>query len=114
MLVIRPDDRTARWLCSARVALVYDALGDGTAAAARSLGDALHVAVRPLEETVARDQVEQQTADAMRTLQSVADLHRGETVVLVVAEPGGPLEVRIDGDGVVIEPLSDDSGGGPR
>jgi hypothetical protein len=91
--------QAASGLAAERVAMVYDGQPAVASSAAEALAAALRVPVRPLDEPVAADAVLAQKPPAMRLLRDIADLHRGETVV-VVTETGSPFRVEVDADGV--------------
>jgi hypothetical protein len=107
-LVCRPDASLAEELRHERVAAVYvDPPGPGAAA----LGDALGLPVQALARPVALDDVLAQEPKALAALRDLADLHRGETVVVgVQGEPGRCVEVVVDGDGVVVGAVSPGAG----
>jgi hypothetical protein len=117
VLVLHADDEARSWLAGERVALVYDgAAGDprrdaaggdqGDGGSVQALARGLGVGARTLDVAVTRAQVQRREPVAVRALQELADVHRGETVVLAVAEPGPLVEVRIDGDGLVMQTRS--------
>ena len=104
VLVCAPDAATAESLRYERVAAVYDGPpGSGAA----ELGDALGLPVQVLARPVAVDDVTARAAEALGDLRELADLHRGETVVVTaVGRPGRRLDVAIDGDGVTMVEIS--------
>ena len=99
------DGAAAGWLPGERVARVYDGQHEVASAKAVALAETLNVQARALEERVSAGDVRAHAPAAMRVLRDVADLHRGETVVILTATEA-PFEVRIDGDGVLVEPLA--------
>lgn len=100
LLVCGPTASTAETLRHERVAAVYEP-GRGSGAAV--LADALGLPVQVLPRPVAAADVRVRDGEAIDVLRELADLHRGETVVLVAdGEPGERLEIAIDGDGVHI------------
>jgi hypothetical protein len=104
VLVCAPDAATAESLRYERVAAVYD--GPPGSGAAR-LGDALGLPVQVLARPLAVDDVLAQAPEALGDLRELADLHRGETVVITaVGRPGRRLDVAVDGDGVTMDEIS--------
>lgn len=90
-----------------RVAAVYDGTGGrgGAAAAdlARGLGLTVQVTARPFSaaDVLARG------PEALEQLRDLADLHRGETVVVAATGAHGQrVEVAVDGDGVSVAEVS--------
>lgn len=79
------------WSAADRVAMVYDARGPG--------GSCVE-GTRSIPRLAAGDVLERDP-DTMTALRDLADVHRGETVAVLVEE-GPDLTVRIDGDGVEI------------
>ena len=104
LLVCEPEASTAEALRHDRVAAVYDgAPGPGGAALARALGLPVQVLARP----IALVDVLGRTPEALGALESLADLHRGETaVVTVVGRAGSRAELCADGDGVRLAEVS--------
>jgi hypothetical protein len=96
LLVCGPDASLAEELRHERVAAVYvDPPGPGAAALAGALGLEAQALVRP----IALVDVLERDPGALATLGDLADLHRGETVVVdAVGEQGHRLEVALDGD----------------
>lgn len=99
-----------------RVAVVYDGSGEelpGGVTFAERLAASLAVPHRPIPHGPAPhrpvppplvvDDVAGRSPAALEVLGDLADLHRGETVVLVVGgAPGSRLDVHIDADGMVV------------
>ncbi|MGH3330822.1 MAG: hypothetical protein ACRDPJ_05880 [Nocardioidaceae bacterium] len=86
-----------------RVAMVYDASADRPAGKAQVVAEALRVSARPLDRTIDVLELLARQPAAMDALRELADVHRGETVlVLAAGHATGVLEVSIDGDGVVV------------
>jgi hypothetical protein len=88
-----------------RVAAVYDAPphADGAAALAGALGLPLQELTRRL--TVA--EVAAESPEALDVLRDLADLHRGENVLVVGKGPAGQrVDVSVDGDGVTVVEVS--------
>ena len=104
LLLGDPGASAARALRHERVAAVYDGPpGSGAAELARALGLPVQVLARPitLAGALARE------ADALGDLRDLADLHRGETVVVAaVGGPGARVDVALDGDGLTIREVS--------
>jgi hypothetical protein len=96
--VCEPDASTAQSLRHERIAAVYDGPpGTGAAALARVLGLPVQVLARP----IALVDVLDRAPEALSDLGDLADLHRGETVVVGAAGPAGSrAEVSVDGDGL--------------
>ncbi len=103
LLVSAQDTEVLGRLPGQRVAMVYDGQGS-VSEQADALGEALGVPVRALGEDLAVGAVRAQEPAAMQVLRDVADLHRGETV-LVLLETETAWEVSIDGDGVAVTPV---------
>ena len=98
-LLSGPSAADAERLRHERVAMVYDgpprASGGSTA-----LAEALGVPLGVLSTPVALDDVRSGGGDAMAVLREVADVHRGEAVVVVVAGADGEIvELSLDADG---------------
>lgn len=91
-----------------RVAAVYDAPpGPGAHALGRALGVPVQVLARPIRV----DDLLTRTDRALDALRDLADLHRGETVVVAAeGSPGRRVDVAVDGDGVAVEEVSRGSG----
>jgi hypothetical protein len=108
LLVCGPDASLAEELGGERVAAVYaDPPGPGAAALARALGLEAQALARPiaLVDVLHRD------PEALATLTDLADLHRGETVVVdAEGEAGYRLEVALDGDGPSMGEVSREAG----
>ncbi len=104
ILLTTLDGATADVLRHERLAAVYDA---PPGAAATGLAAALGIPATALVRPLALEAVLVRESLAVETLSELADVHRGETV-LVVAEgrPGRRVEVAIDGDGVAVEEVS--------
>jgi hypothetical protein len=97
--VCAPVASTADDLREERVAAVYAA--PAAAEVASALGGALGVSAFDLERQVALDGVLAGQPDDIAVLEELADLHRGETVVVVAAgQPAQRAEVVVDADGV--------------
>lgn len=108
ILLTSLDGSSADVLRHERLAAVYDA---PPGAAATALAAALGVPGTTLARPLALEAVLTRESSALEALSELADVHRGETV-LVVAEgrPGRRVEVAIDGDGVAVE----EGGAGPE
>lgn len=95
---------TAEGLRHERVAAVYDG-PPGTGAA--PLGPALGLPSQALAEELRLDDVLAHEVDALAALSDLADLHRGETVVVTGrGRPGQRVDVSVDGDGVSVVEVS--------
>ena len=109
MCVPVEDGADVARLRAERVAMVYDAAYDGVAGRpsglAEVLGLSLGVPSRALGARLHTDRVRVQEPETMQVLRDVADLHRGETVV-VLLDGNDQLELRIDGDGVAFGPTA--------
>jgi hypothetical protein len=99
LLVPPQEEGVAGSLRLERVAAVYDAAG--AAAGAGALARELGVPARPCPAPVRMVDVRTGAPEALAVLADLADLHRGESVV-VLAEgaPGERLEASLDDDGV--------------
>lgn len=87
-----------------RVAGVYDA---PPGAAATGLAAALGVPAIPLARPLSLEAVLARESIAVDVLAGLADVHRGETVVVLAeGRPGRRVEVAVDGDGVTVQQLS--------
>jgi len=114
LLLSEPDASVAQGLRHERVAAVYDGPPapatdeePSRAAGAAALGDALGLRVQVMARRLSAADVLARAPEALDELRDLADLHRGETVVVVVAgKPGGRLEVWVDGDGVSVRGVS--------
>lgn len=108
VLLAAPGRADAESLRHERVAAVYDGPpGSGAAALAGALGLPVQVMARSLviAEVLAR------APESMTALGGLADLHRGETVVVVAeGRPGQRVDVTVDGDGVTFRDLSPEAG----
>ena len=104
VLVCAPDAGTAESLRHERVAAVYDGPpGSGAVALGHALGLPVQAMARPMAaaDVLARD------PEAVGELRDLADLHRGETVVVaVLGHPGQRVDVALDGDGLTVEEVS--------
>ncbi len=99
---VRPEP-WAEALRNERVAAVYDAPphADGAQALAGALGLPVHAMTRRL--TLA--EVAAASTVALDVLRDLADLHRGETVVVLADGPAGRrVVVTVDADGVTVDP----------
>jgi len=102
------DEATTDLLSVERVAGVYDGQrhgrggpedGSGLGVLAGRLG----LAVQRTDAPVVLEEVRARTPSSLRVLTGLADLHRGETVVVRgVGAQGTRLEVLVDADGVVV------------
>jgi hypothetical protein len=108
VLLATPDPADAETLRHDRVAAVYDGPpGSGAAALAEALGLPLQVMAHPL--VIAG--VLAQAPEQMTALGGLADLHRGETVVVAAeGRPGQRVDVTVDGDGVALTDLTPEAG----
>jgi hypothetical protein len=114
LLLSGPDASAAQGLRHERVAAVYDGPparttdgGPSRAAGAAALGDALGLPVRVMARPLSLPDVLAREPTALDELRDLADLHRGETVVVLVAgEQGRRVEVAVDGDGVSVREVS--------
>ncbi|HET7356441.1 MAG TPA: hypothetical protein VFJ09_07170 [Nocardioidaceae bacterium] len=105
LLFLSPDDEeTVAELAAARVATVYDGQHAAASKRAVDLAAALRVRAASLGEPVTAHEVRSQRPEAMRVLGEVVDLHRGETVVVLV-DTTEPFRLNVDADGVRLEPL---------
>jgi len=108
IVVSSVDDLDVETLTEDRVAAVYDgrpaAGGSGPMAGdLLALADRLGLPVVPTEQRVLLEEVRERAPYALAVLSSLADLHRGETVLLRAdGEPGGRVDVGIDGDGALV------------
>jgi len=103
LLLADPDASTAATLAHERAAAVYDGGGSG----AQALAEALGVPARGLEQPLTIAGVLARDAGALRVLDDLADLHRGETVVVTAqGSPGRRVEVAVDGDGQTVAEVS--------
>jgi hypothetical protein len=106
LLFLSSDDEAAVAKLSAeRVAMVYDGQHAEASKRAADLAAALHVRVVSLAEPVTTDGVRNQEPDTMRVLGELADQHRGETVVVVLTDTPEPFRMKVDADGIQLEPL---------
>lgn len=99
-----PDASLAETLRQERVAAVYDGPpGSG----ATALGDALGLPVQVMSRRLVQADVLARHPDALGELCDLADLHRGETVVVLAEGTHGQrVEVAVDGDGVAVREVS--------
>lgn len=96
------DDAAVDRLRDERVALVYDA-DPGGADELRMVAERLGVVVAPAGGRVSVVDVRDRTPSAIDVLRDLADLHRGETVVVRAQGEGETwLEVLVDNDGVTV------------
>ncbi|HEX6247893.1 MAG TPA: hypothetical protein VFZ64_08495 [Nocardioidaceae bacterium] len=104
ILLTTLDGSAADALRHERVAAVYDGPpGPG----AHALGRALGVPVQAMARPVLAPEVLGRSADALDVLADLADLHRGETVVVAAGgDPGQRVDVTLDGDGVRVVEVS--------
>lgn len=103
VLLSAPDVATAERLRFERVAAVYD----GPPGSAEQLGATLGLPVQALARPLAIDDVLAREPAALAELSGLADLHRGETVVVTaVGRPGRRVDVAVDGDGILVEEVS--------
>jgi len=88
-----------------RVAAVYAGTRDDAGPATR-LGEGLGVPVHPVVELTVEGVLDQ-APETMEVLAELADLHRGETVVvLATGDRPRRVEVTVDGDGTRVEEVS--------
>jgi hypothetical protein len=124
VVVACPDAATGRALLNERVAAVYvaplGAVRERPAAPPGSAGKWPPAAVgatemagvwglrpQPMSRPVAVADLLRRAADALDVLRELADLHRGETVVVVgEGDPGHRVDVALDGDGGVVHEVS--------
>jgi hypothetical protein len=109
LVLADPDGAAAGSLRHERVAAVYGAPphADGLTALAGALG----VPLRAVERRLTVAEVVAESAGALDVLRDLADLHRGETVVVAGEGPAGQrVEVSVDGDGVTVVPVSPGAG----
>jgi hypothetical protein len=116
ILLTSLDGSAADALRHERLAAVYDAPPGATpteppteppTAAVTALAAALGVPVTALARPLALESVLARESLAVDALTELADVHRGETVlVLAEGRPGRRAEVAIDGDGVAVEEVS--------
>lgn len=101
-----PDARSAAdGLRHERVAAVYDAPPRADAAVA--LAGALGLPLQELARRLTVAEVAAESPEALDVLRDLADLHRGETVVVVGEGPAGRrVDVSVDGDGVTVLEVS--------
>ena len=97
------DEAAAARLPEERVAAVYDGHHHPASAEATDLARTLGVPVRSLEDGVSAERARARDPETMRVLGEVADLYRGETVV-VLTPTGAPFRLNVDGDGTRVEP----------
>jgi len=105
--VLLTDPGATAQLGHERVAAVYDARPGGhDETSVELLGLAVQV-VAPLTLRGVLDRSPQ----ALGALGDLADLHRGETVVVLSGgSAGGRVDVSLDGDGVVVRQVSPEGG----
>ncbi len=87
------------------VAAVYGPADDFAVAA--QLAERLDAALRPVSELNGCAYPDG-TAVGRAALEGIADLHRGETVIVLTADDDPAREVRIDADGWSVTPLAAD------
>jgi hypothetical protein len=98
-LLSGPGTATAAQLRHERVAMVYDGPPRASGGGA-DLAEALGVPLGVLSSPVVLDDVQAGDAETMAVLREVADLHRGEAVVVVVSgADDGIVEMSLDADG---------------
>jgi hypothetical protein len=108
IVVSSVDDLDVVTFAEDRVAAVYDAAaptgGSGPGPGdLHALADRLGLPVVPAERRVLLEEVRERAPYALAVLSALADLHRGETVLLRAdGEPGGRVEIGIDGDGALV------------
>lgn len=87
-----------------RVAAVYDgSASDGGPSWVGEVAETLGLPVGALAAPIPLTAVLAREPEALAALGELADLHRGETVVVTaVGEPGRRVDVAVDGDGVTI------------
>ncbi|HEU4513868.1 MAG TPA: hypothetical protein VFR87_12245 [Nocardioidaceae bacterium] len=101
---VRPEP-LAESLRHERVAAVYDA--PPHADEARALAGALGLPLHDMTRRLTLAEVAAQSPGALDVLRDLADLHRGETVVVVGEGPAGRrVDVSVDGDGVAVTQVS--------
>ena len=104
ILLTSLDASSAEELRHERVAGVYDA---PPGAAATELAAALGVPATAMARPATLEAVLAREGSAVDVLRELADVHRGETVVVLVeGRPGRRAEVAIDGDGVAVAEVS--------
>lgn len=88
-----------------RVAAVYDA--PPHADEARALAGALGLPLHEMTHRLTLAEVANESPGALDVLRDLADLHRGETVVVVgEGDDGHRVDVSVDGDGVTVQTVS--------
>jgi hypothetical protein len=101
------DDELAQSLGDERVAAVYDARRPpdrGPRGAVEELAGRLGLPVLAADGRLLVEDLRSAAPTAMGVLVPLADLHRGETVLVHAAgSPGTRLDVRLDGDGMVVD-----------
>jgi hypothetical protein len=98
-LLSGPDAAVADRLRHERVAMVYDG-PPRASGASTALAEALGVPLGVLSNPVTLDDVRSGSGDTMAVLRDVADLHRGEAVVVVVAGAKDEIvQMSLDADG---------------
>ncbi|MGE5719750.1 MAG: hypothetical protein ACM3XQ_07745 [Nocardioidaceae bacterium] len=104
LLLTDPDVSMAATLSHERAAAVYDG---GGGPGAQALAEALGVPAQALAQPLTIAGVLARDAEALRVLEDLADLHRGETVVVTAqGGPGRRVDVAVDADGHTVEEVS--------
>jgi hypothetical protein len=108
LVVAGADAITAEELRHERVASVYDGQrGPGDVRAAAELARALDLPVQDLARSLSLADVLAHEALAIDALRDLADLHRGETVVVTATGgQGARVDVAVDGDGTTVVEVS--------
>lgn len=110
-----PESATAEQLRDERVAAVYDGVPrpgyDGPGDSARALAEALGLRLEALTREVRVEDVVARRPQAIAELRDLADLHRGETVVVLAAgKAGRRVDVALDADGASVVEVSPGAG----
>lgn len=101
--VLISDAESIAELDDTHIAAVYDAREAGHLEPPARL---LELPVREVPRLVLRDVLDESPRE-LGKLRDLADLHRGETVVVLVeGEVGDRVDVSLDGDGVVLRRVS--------
>lgn len=113
LVLSAPDGSLADSLRHERVAAVYDgppaaaADGEGEREGAAALAAALGLPLRAMEHRLLAADVVTRQPGALDALRDLADLHRGETVVVAGEGAAGQrVDVAVDGDGVTVQEVS--------